>query len=52
MRKAPCAELAELRSAYVDGALDEGDRERLLTHLVGCADCRAMSLRSGKSASC
>ena len=40
MRNAPCAELAELRSAYVDGALDEGDRERLLNHLVGCADCR------------
>ncbi|HSU34485.1 MAG TPA: zf-HC2 domain-containing protein [Propionibacteriaceae bacterium] len=40
MKKAPCAELAELRSAYVDGALDEGDRERLLGHLVGCAECR------------
>ena len=40
MRKAPCAELAELRSAFVDGALDNADRERLLSHLVDCADCR------------
>lgn len=35
-----CADLAELRSAYVDGALDDADRERLLTHLVDCVDCR------------
>jgi anti-sigma factor RsiW len=35
-----CAELAELRSAFVDGALDDADRERLLTHLVDCPDCR------------
>jgi len=40
VRKAPCAELAELRSAFVDGALNDTDRERLLTHLVDCADCR------------
>ena len=40
MRKAPCAELAELRSAYVDGALSNADREKLLTHLVGCPECR------------
>jgi hypothetical protein len=40
VRKAPCAELAELRSAFVDGALDNADRERLLNHLVDCADCR------------
>ena len=40
MRKAPCAELAELRSAYVDGALSNADRERLLAHLVGCPECR------------
>jgi Putative zinc-finger len=37
----PCAGLAELRSAYVDGALGDQDRERLLTHLIGCAACRA-----------
>ena len=30
VRKAPCAELAELRSAFVDGALSDADRERLL----------------------
>ncbi len=40
MSKAPCAELAEFRSAFVDGALDNSDRERLLSHLVDCADCR------------
>ncbi|HEX6758675.1 MAG TPA: zf-HC2 domain-containing protein [Propionibacteriaceae bacterium] len=40
MRKAPCADLAELRSAFVDGALDNADRERLLSHLVDCANCR------------
>ena len=40
MRKAPCADLAELRSAFVDGALDNTDRERLLSHLVDCAHCR------------
>ena len=40
VRKAPCAELAELRSAYVDGALSNADREKLLAHLVGCAECR------------
>jgi negative regulator of sigma E activity/anti-sigma factor RsiW len=40
VRKAPCADLAELRSAFVDGALDNSDRERLLRHLVDCAHCR------------
>jgi negative regulator of sigma E activity len=40
VRKAPCAELAELRSAFVDGALDNSDRDRLLHHLVDCIDCR------------
>jgi anti-sigma factor RsiW len=40
VRKAPCAELAELRSAYVDGALSNSDREKLLAHLVGCPECR------------
>jgi negative regulator of sigma E activity len=38
--KAPCADLAELRSAFVDGALNDTDRERLLKHLVDCANCR------------
>lgn len=41
MKPAPCADLAELRSAYVDGALSDADRERVLTHLVGCTRCRA-----------
>lgn len=40
MRAESCADLDELRSAYVDGALGDSDRERLLAHLVDCADCR------------
>jgi negative regulator of sigma E activity/anti-sigma factor RsiW len=40
VRKAPCADLAELRSAFVDGALNDTDRERLLKHLVDCSNCR------------
>jgi negative regulator of sigma E activity len=40
VREAPCADLAELRSAFVDGALGDTDRERLLSHLVDCANCR------------
>ncbi|SEQ97623.1 anti-sigma factor family protein [Microlunatus flavus] len=37
----PCDELAELRSGLVDGALSPQDRERVITHLLGCAECRA-----------
>jgi len=33
--------LAEQRSALVDGALSDADRERVLAHLVSCAPCRA-----------
>ena len=40
MRRGPCTELAESRSAYVDGALDDTGREKLLVHLVDCAECR------------
>lgn len=40
MRARSCAELAEVRSAFVDGALADAARERLLAHLVDCADCR------------
>ena len=36
----PCADLAPLRSAFVDGALGPADRDRLLNHLAGCASCR------------
>lgn len=39
-RGRPCADFAEQRSALVDGALADDDRERLLRHLVDCADCR------------
>ncbi|MET0695741.1 MAG: zf-HC2 domain-containing protein [Propionibacteriaceae bacterium] len=41
MKEPTCQELAELRSAYLDGALADAERERVLTHLVGCASCRA-----------
>lgn len=41
MRRAPCAGLAERRSAFVDGALSDTDRDRLLVHLAGCLSCRA-----------
>ncbi len=41
IRRAGCAELSELRSAFVDQALADRDRERLLAHLVDCADCRS-----------
>lgn len=41
MKSAPCADLAESRSAYVDGALSDADREKVLAHLVGCPECRA-----------
>lgn len=46
MRRPPasspaCDALAELRSAYVDGALADSDREKLLGHLVDCSECRA-----------
>jgi len=36
-----CRELAELRSGFVDGALSPADTERVVTHLSGCAGCRA-----------
>jgi hypothetical protein len=39
--RTPCAHLAQDRSALVDDALDVDRRERLLAHLVHCADCRA-----------
>jgi anti-sigma factor RsiW len=34
--------LGERVSALVDGALDHDTRDRLLAHLAGCADCRAV----------
>lgn len=40
MRRAPCAGLAERRSAFVDGALSDAERDRLLVHLAGCPSCR------------
>jgi Putative zinc-finger len=37
----PCVSLAELRSAYVDNALGDEDREKLLAHLAVCGACRS-----------
>ncbi|WP_375423265.1 sigma-E factor regulatory protein RseB domain-containing protein [uncultured Friedmanniella sp.] len=40
-RSGSCADLAEERSALVDGALDLTRRELLLSHLVHCPSCRS-----------
>ncbi len=40
-RSGSCADLAEDRSALVDGALEPARRELLLAHLVHCTSCRA-----------
>ena len=40
MSRGSCAAFAESRSALVDGALADTDRERLLAHLVTCGPCR------------
>jgi Putative zinc-finger/MucB/RseB N-terminal domain len=40
VKQTACGELAELGSAYLDGALGDADRERVLAHLVNCASCR------------
>lgn len=34
-----CAELVELVTGYLDGALSERDRERFEEHLVACRGC-------------
>lgn len=39
-RSRACEALAEQRSALVDGALADADRERVLAHLVDCPECR------------
>ena len=36
-----CGELAELATAFLDGALSPSERERLEGHLGGCPACRA-----------
>lgn len=40
MKRRSCADLAEARSAYVDGYLEEAERQTLLAHLSDCAACR------------
>jgi anti-sigma factor RsiW len=37
-----CAALEELASAWVDDALDKGDRARMAAHLERCTACRCM----------
>ena len=36
-----CAELVGRISAYLDGEVDDAERERIDRHLQGCAGCRA-----------
>jgi anti-sigma factor RsiW len=36
-----CIEVAEAVSAYLDGAVDEGERRRIERHLAGCLGCSA-----------
>jgi hypothetical protein len=39
---ADCKEYESMISSYVDGELPEHDKEALLSHLDGCASCRAL----------
>lgn len=41
MKRSTCHDLAELRSAYVDGALQRTHEDRLLKHLARCPECQA-----------
>ena len=36
-----CIEVVELATAYLDGAVDEVQRDRIDAHLAGCAGCQA-----------
>ena len=40
-RQMTCKELVELLSAYLDDALELGDRDRLERHLERCSGCRS-----------
>jgi anti-sigma factor RsiW len=40
-RELACREVVELVTAYLEGALDERDRERFERHLGGCDGCTA-----------
>lgn len=37
----PCEEYEDLISAFIDGALPEADRERLMVHMASCPACQA-----------
>jgi anti-sigma factor RsiW len=37
----PCADLVELMTAYLDGALSEEQRREFEEHLAGCDGCQA-----------
>lgn len=41
MKARRCRKLAELRSGYLDGALADDERERVIGHLLWCDSCRA-----------
>lgn len=51
MKPSSCRRFDTALSGYVDGALDDEERERLLAHLVDCARCRSevAQLRSVRS---
>ena len=36
-----CEEYEALISAFIDGALEDGDREELMAHMAECPDCQA-----------
>ena len=36
-----CIEVVELATAYLDGAIDAAQRDRIEAHLAGCAGCQA-----------
>ena len=38
-RSCPC--LLYTSSAFIDGALEDGDREELMAHMAECPDCQA-----------
>ena len=40
-REIPCAEIVELVTDYLEGALPDAERRALERHLDGCEDCSA-----------
>lgn len=40
-RRLTCRELVDVVTAYLDGALTDGDRARFERHIDGCSGCRS-----------